>query len=214
MRTLRVHVAVAVSLTLLAVAATVAPHAAQAVSVKNYMYTGNEFTTATGPFVGSEIVGAFAIDCGSAGGAGDCTSLALDDYSSSITEFQFGAGDAAVSDLDAILAQFVFSTNAGGAVIEWTFGVGNNNALIESCFPIVPGQLCSASAVGDFATAPSGMGSNSGPPGVWFSNNLSVAEVPGPAALPLLLSALAALVLLVRRRGGIAFLAQGRLQGH
>ena len=201
MKTLRTHLVIAVSMGLLAVAAIVTPQAAQATLMKTYTYTGNTFTSGGGSTSPSDfIAGSFTIDCGLLGGAGDCSSLAFQDYTSAVTGFSFSAAGATFDAANVVSQQFSFATDPSSDIISWD---------IDLFGPPIDGLFTqSISTAQDRFRSGSDFAQVTNNPGTW---TVSAASVPEPPTLAILLVGLAALVLLLgRRRAGAAMAQEGR----
>lgn len=197
MKILRASLVPFLSLALFAVAALVAPPPAQAALIKEYTYAGPTFSGADGAFVGSSIQGSFIIDCGAAGGTGDCTDLTFADYSSAVAAFEFTAGDLTINQDSALLsvAQFSLATDSFMNATEWLIDLQliNQSTIFSSKgsnFEIALNLFNDTRGVGT--------------PGANSAWTVQTIDVPEPPSLALLLAGLLALAFTFARRRGVA----------
>ena len=120
---------------------------------------------------------------------------------SDVVAFSFSAGSGTIDSAGATLTEFTFDFDASPdpMIVDWRVRVGESDVLIATC---LTGSLGIVSCPGDVVLV---LGTVLGlvldDPGVWTKR---AAQVPEPGTLWLLLTGLAALVLvqaLSRRRG-------------
>ena len=169
---------------------------AEATLIKRYTYTGNNFNSFSGPpsFDSNDFVsGFFEIDCGLAGGAGDCSSLTDFDAfgANAITKFQFGAGSLVIQEFP-INPSVIFrlTTLPDMSLVNWDINI--SDAMFFD--PLVTTQDNSFSVV-DAAISSGGAGIIQNSPGTW-----QVTTVAEPATLGLFAFGLVGLGFAARRR--------------
>ena len=95
---------------------------AQAAPLKTYTYTGHPFELASSPFTTSDLIsGFFTVDCGLAGGGGDCSSLTFGVYNAAVIDFSFSAGPLTIGSggLPALGTDLSFSTSGDMNISSW-----------------------------------------------------------------------------------------------
>lgn len=111
-------------LALFSIMAVLGASKAQAVLIKTYTYTGNTFTTAVAPWtLNDSISGSFTIDCGLAGGAGDCTNLPFVNNTAAVTSYSFSAGSLTITDTDDISSSFFLVTDSSMNLMLYSISV-------------------------------------------------------------------------------------------
>ena len=159
-----------------------------------YTYTGNEFTSASGPYTTSDNITANLILSAPLG--------ANYEGSPTATLLNFGINDGVYQDLPELpnmyVADFTFATDSSGNIVSWDFAmIGFHEYLnpIQSVTMITidqPGDVMDSTSI-DTPNGNIGAGSVSANPGVWVET-----IVPEPSAGTLFVS-FAALVLASKR---------------
>ena len=95
---------------------------ATAAETKKYTYRGDAFTDAMAPFDTKQTIsGYFIIDCGLAGGSGDCRGLRRANYRSAVVAFSFTAGQVTIDQGSPGVRDddFTLITDSAGNLRYW-----------------------------------------------------------------------------------------------
>jgi|GEM_PF-1858565 len=140
-------------------------------SLRDYYYTGTNFSVVSGGrfSASNSVTGVFRLDCGLAGGSGDCLSLPNSDYAAAVTFCSFtasGSPDLAITCDNDLSSEFTLQTNADGQI------TGSYNLALESSLEGGNGARIEMSDTGGATVARSGasggVGSVTYSPGTWF----------------------------------------------
>jgi len=139
-------------------------------ATRTYEYTGANFNVISGTRFQStdSLTGSFTVDCGLAGGAGDCTSLPFADYTPAVTSCSFtasGSPDLTITCDDALPGyDLSFQTDANGVFSRYFF-------RFESSLEGGNGARITLSDGGGFSVARPGAAGGEGrvdyAPGTW-----------------------------------------------
>jgi hypothetical protein len=153
-----------------------------------YTYTGQDFTFATAPFTTGDFV---------SGSFTTTTPLGdnLDDAFIIPASFSFNDGVDTLNNTNGSVADFFISTNASGAIVDWTIDVFGTavGELIE-----ITGGPKSAGDDGDLGTAAEGVGANHFS-GV-FTSSAPTSVTPEPSTLALLGTGILGVAGMMRRK--------------
>jgi hypothetical protein len=152
-----------------------------------YTYTGQDFTSVVGPlFTTSDFV---------SGSFTTATPLAddLDNATISLTSFSFNDGVDTISNTNGFADDFLISTNASGAIVEWGILVISDTPDVE--IQISGGQMFGN---GDTALSNGSEGGNS-VSGV-FTSSAPTSVTPEPSTLALLGTGILGVAGMMRRK--------------
>ena len=140
-------------------------------SFRDYFYTGTNFSVVSGNrfSAADSVTGVFRLDCGLAGGSGDCLSLPSSNYAAAVTFCSFtasGSPDLAITCDNDLSREFTLQTNTEGQI------VGPYNVALESSLEGGNGARIEMNDTGGATVASDGasggVGSVTYSPGTWF----------------------------------------------
>jgi hypothetical protein len=176
---------------------------AKAALIKKYTYTGNAFDEVSGVFTTDDrVTGYFLIDCGLAGGSGDCSDLPYAERRSSISiiDYSFSAGPFTLEPETSDLFDLEFSTDSNMLIDNWNISVGFVPNMTE--FQEISTSKEQNSDFASFSNANDeifNIGRIDFDPGTWTVETVSM-PVPAPATPYLFPGALIVLLALSRRQ--------------
>jgi len=155
---------------------------ANVTSYRDYFYTGTNFSVVSGNrfSVANNLTGVIRLNCGLAGGTGDCLSLPSADYKAAVTFCTFTASGSPALTITCdndLSSQFVLQTDADGKV------TGPYTIALESSLEGGSGARIEVNDSGGSTVARTGAAGGTGSvtysPGAWFLGSNYAWGTPG-----------------------------------